>query len=238
MSLCGIQIHWCFFFVILYSLRTDLESNIAEYDKLIHGLINESTTSNDPDNIQSDIDQLQQEIDTLTEAARIKELEWNNILYLKKMKEDMLLRIMRKKAVMEIMSSSDLDYSNADGALSNDSDAQLTLSNNNNNNNLANSKTTIELAKERCNMNSSDLAKERSSINRMHRFVQNTHTHTTHKTHTQSSSSYLTLFWRCEWDECVRNERAAKQILFYFFNHFIFCCLQIHSPNIRIIFNH
>lgn len=106
----------------------------------------------------------------------MKELEWNNILYLKKMKEDMLLRIVRKKTVLDIMSSKlgdDLEiFNNTDGGQSNDSDAQASnSSSSNNNNNLANSKITIGLAKERCNMNSSDLAKERTNISRMHRFV-------------------------------------------------------------------
>lgn len=156
-----------------FSIRVDLESNIAEYDRIIRGLIDESTATNDPDNIQNDIEQLQQEIESLNEAARMKELEWNNILYLKKMKEDMLLRIVRKKTVIDIEScklGDDIDMSKySDGGQSNDSDVQPA----NNNNNLASSKTAIELAKERCKMNSSDLAKERSSINRMHRFVMN-----------------------------------------------------------------
>lgn len=156
-------------------MRTELESNLVEYDKLLHGLINETTKSNDPDNIQNDIDQLNQDIEALTEAARIKELEWNNILYLKKMKEDMMLRIMRKKTVMDIMSNKindDIDgYNSLESNESHDNDGAQQNNVNANNHNLANSKTTMILAAERLNMNSSDLAKERSNINRMHRFV-------------------------------------------------------------------
>lgn len=153
----------------------DLECNLAEYDKILHGLIDESTASNDPDCIQNDIDQLNQDIDALAGEARNKELEWNNILYLKKMKEDMLLRIMRKKTVMDIMSNKindDIDGYNSLGSNeSNENDGIQQNSVNANNHNLANSKTTMGLAVERLNMNSSDLAKERSNINRMHRFV-------------------------------------------------------------------
>nr|CAD7265119.1 unnamed protein product [Timema shepardi] len=46
---------------------------------------------------------LQQEIHTLDAMSRTKEQEWNNILRLKKVKEEMYLRLQRKKQVMLIM---------------------------------------------------------------------------------------------------------------------------------------
>lgn len=72
-------------------------------------MLEKTTSSNDPDNMQLEIEQLSSEIESLNEAARAKEREWNNILYLKKMKEDMLVRLNRKKSVMEIMNTKILD---------------------------------------------------------------------------------------------------------------------------------
>lgn len=181
---------------LIFSLRTELESNLATYDKILHGMLEKSTSSNDPENVQHDIDQLSSEIETLSDAARAKELEWNNILYLKKMKEDMLVRLNRKKSVMEIMTTKIID----------DPENLIYNMNNNNNNNsncnddnlvettdnfvdkhdvmdvrkqLANSivpttsfvmsRCSLDIAKERSNMNSSDLAKEKSNISKLHR---------------------------------------------------------------------
>lgn len=149
----------------------DLESNLSEYNKLIEGFMNE-TISADPENIQSDIDHLNQEIETLMETARLKEIEWNNILLLKKMKEDMLIRLMRKKTVMDIMSNKiNIDseiYSHFENLQNNESDVASEHSANSNKQSSA-TRSIVE----RSEMNSSDLAKERPSINRIHRFVLN-----------------------------------------------------------------
>lgn len=148
-------------------------------------MLEKSTSSKDPDNVQHDIDQLTSEIETLNDAARAKELEWNNILYLKKMKEDMLVRLNRKKTVMEIMTTKIID----------DPENLIYNINNNNNNNdngncndvnlvetndnfvdkhdvmdvrkqLVNSIVpTTSFIMSRCNMNSMDIAKERSNMN-------------------------------------------------------------------------
>lgn len=179
---------------LIFSLRTELESNLATYDKILHGMLEKSTSTNDPENVQHDIDQLSSEIESLNDAARAKELEWNNILYLKKMKEDMLVRLNRKKTVMEIMTTKIID----------DPENLIYNMNNNNNSNcndvnlvdatddfvdkhdvmdvrkqLANSivpttsfimsRCSLDIAKERSNMNSSDLAKEKSNISKLHR---------------------------------------------------------------------
>lgn len=130
-----------------------------------------SAKSNDPDTLQRDIDQLNSEIETLGEAARTKEIEWNNILYLKKMKEDMLLRLSRQKTIMEIMQSTK----------SIDNPESLFLNNNFDNINEMNameSKKTLgnvapatSFIMSRCNMKSVDLAKEKSNLNELYRFV-------------------------------------------------------------------
>lgn len=172
------------------SLKPDLDANIAEYDKILHGVLETTTSSstNDPDHIQRDIDQLTNEIETLNAAARTKELEWNRILYLKKMKEDMLIRLNRKKTVVEIMSSKLMDDTaetsgnNMSGSI-NTSESFTQMNNKDMNagnkselNSISVRKTLTEAQQQfnaptasfimsRSNMNSSDLAKERSSMN-------------------------------------------------------------------------
>lgn len=42
-------------------------------------------------------DKLQRDIGALTELARAKELEWNSILRLRKLKEEMLERLLRRR---------------------------------------------------------------------------------------------------------------------------------------------
>lgn len=133
----------------------------------------ESSTSankNDPDNLQSDIDQLTEEIESLDEAARTKEIEWNNILYLKKMKEDMLLRLNRKKTVIEIMATKSID--NPESLFLSNSTLECL-------NELSASESkksgaggigpATPFIMSRCNMKSVDLAKEKSNLNELHR---------------------------------------------------------------------
>lgn len=52
------------------------------------------------DEIQRHTEQLLAEIQTLRELAQKKEHEWNNILHLKKVKEEILLRLLRQKQVL------------------------------------------------------------------------------------------------------------------------------------------
>lgn len=159
-------------------------------------MLKKSTLSNDPDNMQHNMDQLASEIEELNEAARVKELEWNNILYLKKMKEDMLLRLNRKKTVMEIMTTKIIDgpenlYSmNNNNSSKCDDVNSVEISDNFADKNdvmdvrkqLINSivptttfilsrcnMNSLDIAKERSNMNSSELAKEKSNISKLHR---------------------------------------------------------------------
>lgn len=174
-----------------FSLRTELEENFVAYDKILHGILESSasSSSNDPENVQRDIDQLNNEIETLADAARTKELEWNNILYLKKMKEELLLRLNRKKTVLEIMSTKIIDDPENLSNYSNSNSNEVNLVESKDFSNGANVRKQLanavppttsfimsrcnmnssDLAKERSNMNSSDLAKEKSNISKLHR---------------------------------------------------------------------
>jgi hypothetical protein len=49
------------------------------------------------DEIACSVEKLQKDLVALTELAKTKELEWNSILRLRKFKEEMLERLLRKR---------------------------------------------------------------------------------------------------------------------------------------------
>lgn len=127
-----------------------------------------STNKNDPANLQRDIEQLNGEIEALDEAARTKEIEWNNILYLKKMKEDILLRLNRRKTVMEIMATKSIDNPESLFLNSNlDCLNEIAASESKRSTGAMGPATSFIMS--RCNMKSGDLAKEKSNLNELHR---------------------------------------------------------------------
>lgn len=75
-------------------------------------MINEyiqTTTKNNIDEIQRHTEQLLSEIHTLRELAQKKEQEWNNILHLKKVREEILLRLLRRKQVLSFEKSVEIN---------------------------------------------------------------------------------------------------------------------------------
>lgn len=71
----------------------------------------QTATKNNIDEIQRHTEQLLAEIQTLRELAQKKEHEWNNILHLKKVKEEILLRLLRRKQVLSFEKSADINGS-------------------------------------------------------------------------------------------------------------------------------
>lgn len=74
----------------------------TDYEEREH-LVNEyvdSASRTGLEEIQKCTEKLQHEINTLNALARAKEHEWNNIIRLKKMKEEMFLRLQRKRQVI------------------------------------------------------------------------------------------------------------------------------------------
>lgn len=132
-----------------------------------------SANKNDPDNLQRDIDQLTSEIETLDEAARTKEIEWNNILYLKKMKEDMLLRLNRKKTVIEIMATKSIDNPESLFLASTFDLNELNANESKKSSSNSGIGPATSFIMSRCNMKSVDLAKEKSNLNELHRYNNN-----------------------------------------------------------------
>ncbi|XP_062563537.1 uncharacterized protein LOC134226655 isoform X2 [Armigeres subalbatus] len=83
-------------------LKRELETNYPTHDRLLKEYI-ETTSNHSVDDIQKHTDALMVEIQTLNEMIRAKEIEWNNMIHLKKVKEEILLRLTRKKHVMDVM---------------------------------------------------------------------------------------------------------------------------------------
>ncbi|XP_065093491.1 probable serine/threonine-protein kinase kinX isoform X3 [Ochlerotatus camptorhynchus] len=83
-------------------LKRELESNYPTHDRLLKEYI-ETTSNRSVGDIQKHTDALMVEIQTLNEMIRAKEIEWNNMIHLKKVKEEILLRLTRKKHVMDVM---------------------------------------------------------------------------------------------------------------------------------------
>uniref|UniRef100_A0A2M3YZU4 Putative aegyptin n=1 Tax=Anopheles braziliensis TaxID=58242 RepID=A0A2M3YZU4_9DIPT len=82
-------------------LKVDIESNYQRHERVVNEYI-ESTQNTSVDEIQSHTDLLVKEIAELNEMIRDTETKWNNLLHLKKVKEEILLRLNRRKHVIGI----------------------------------------------------------------------------------------------------------------------------------------
>lgn len=99
-------------------LKRELECNFRAHDRLLKEYI--ETTSNDSmEDVQKNTELLQVEIQTLNDMIRAKENEWNNMIHLKKVKEEILMRLTRKKNVLNIVHTKLGEEPPADYSLSN-----------------------------------------------------------------------------------------------------------------------
>ncbi|XP_045772625.1 uncharacterized protein LOC123872408 isoform X1 [Maniola jurtina] len=94
----------------LKKLCAEVEKTFPQHDTMINDYI-QTATKNNIDEIQRHTEQLLSEIQTLRELAQKKEHEWNNILHLKKVKEEILLRLLRRKQVLSFEKSVDVNGS-------------------------------------------------------------------------------------------------------------------------------
>lgn len=78
--------------------KLDINESFQHRNKMF-GEYMDNTDCDDLDQLQNQTEQLQNEIRTLGELAREKEMEWNSIIHLKKFKEELLMRLDRKKQV-------------------------------------------------------------------------------------------------------------------------------------------
>ncbi|XP_073955836.1 uncharacterized protein isoform X3 [Choristoneura fumiferana] len=94
----------------LKKLCQEVEKTFPQHDTMINDYI-QTATKNNIDEIQRHTEQLLSEIQTLRELAQKKEHEWNNILHLKKVKEEILLRLLRRKQVISFEKAADVNGS-------------------------------------------------------------------------------------------------------------------------------
>lgn len=94
-------------------LRTQIQQQYVMHDKILTEYLENSGCSTIED-LQSQSEQLLAEIRTLNELAREKEREWNSILHVKKVKEELLIRLQRKRQVLLLNAEKieDLDLNN------------------------------------------------------------------------------------------------------------------------------
>ncbi|XP_030752894.1 putative leucine-rich repeat-containing protein DDB_G0290503 isoform X2 [Sitophilus oryzae] len=90
-------------------LKLDIQENFNSREKIINEFI-EIAECNNLDQIQCFSEQILSEIRTLNEMAKEKEREWNHIIHMKKIKEELLIRIQRKKQVILINDSDLSDF--------------------------------------------------------------------------------------------------------------------------------
>lgn len=87
-------------------LRSDIHENFISRDKILKEFI-DMADCNSLEQIHTFSEQLLAEVRTLNELAKEKEREWNNIIHLKKLKEELLLRMQRKRQLLLINEKSD-----------------------------------------------------------------------------------------------------------------------------------
>uniref|UniRef100_A0A182PDA6 MYND-type domain-containing protein n=1 Tax=Anopheles epiroticus TaxID=199890 RepID=A0A182PDA6_9DIPT len=83
-------------------LKLEVEANYQTHERVVSEYI-DTTQNTSVDEIQNHTDALVKEIQTLNDMIRDTELKWNNLLHLKKVKEEILLRLNRRKHVIGIM---------------------------------------------------------------------------------------------------------------------------------------
>lgn len=166
-------------------LKTELEQSFVGHNKRVQEYI-EKTTNNSIDEINNHLQGLLSEVQELHVLATAKEQEWNNILYLTSVKEEIIHRLTRRKAVMEINSTKvgeveDYTILEQQPSLSekitkeNRNSLQLGYpSHTSNQNSSMPTSFTTEAAKaifNRASMKTSELAGERVTTAGLHRYV-------------------------------------------------------------------
>lgn len=162
-------------------LKTELEQTFIGHNRRVQEYI-DKTSNNNIDEINSHVSSLLTEVQELNAMAAAKEQEWNNILYLKNVKEEIICRLTRRKSVMEITSKKmgeveDYTILEQQPSIS----QKITKENRNSTNvshnqhasylrNLSNSEAA-KLINNRADMSTSDLDEERVTSAKMHRYV-------------------------------------------------------------------
>lgn len=167
-------------------LKTELEQTFIGHNKRVQDYI-DKTSNNNVDEINNHVVSLLAEVQELHAMAAAKEQEWNNILYLKSVKEEIICRLTRRKSVMEISSSKVGEVEDYTILEQQPSISQKITKENRNSTSINHSAnishnqhaylrnlSTTEAAKlinNRADMSTSDLDEERVIAAKMHRYV-------------------------------------------------------------------
>lgn len=165
-------------------LKTELEQSFIGHNKRVQEYI-DKTSNNSIDEINKHVEGLLSEVQELHAMAIAKEQEWNNILYLKNVKEEIVYRLTRRKAVMEISSTkvgevedyttSEQQQSLSETIKENQNSSQMNSSSHNSSRNSYERMSTNEAVKAIVTniaaMKPSDLAKERVITSEIQRYV-------------------------------------------------------------------
>lgn len=160
-------------------LNRELEKNFERHDQILSEFIDQ-TLNNTTNDTQKHVEQLAEEIQTLDDMIKRKEMEWNNMIHLKKIKEEVMLRITRKRVIQEIESvklgDNDLQTESAtnDTALEEKRSSALTnklIQITQMSSGLTNtmSTTTQSILQNRANMTSEDLEKQKNNTATLHK---------------------------------------------------------------------
>lgn len=162
-------------------LKTELEQGFISHNKRVQDYI-DKTLNNSVDEINNHIENLIAEVDQLQSMATIKEQEWNNILYLKKVKEEIIYRLSRRKTVIQINSTKIgemEDYTILEQQpsvcqkITKENRNSLLLKNDSRNSTpyapLPSTAATSSIIQNIATMKTSDLAREKNSVAKMHR---------------------------------------------------------------------
>lgn len=96
-------------------LRLELENNYGRHDKLLREYIETSGRNKNVDDVKESINVLETEIKSLDAMLRAKEDEWNNILHMKLVKEEIRLRLVRRKETLEMKLTDPMSIDSASG---------------------------------------------------------------------------------------------------------------------------
>ncbi|XP_073838390.1 uncharacterized protein [Musca autumnalis] len=125
-------------------------------------------TNNSIISIENKMKSIFQEIQTLNEILQTKEMEWNRILHLKIVKEELYSRLSRKKTAVEMSES--LTKSRSQNALLELKELESYLSENTTTSSATNS-SIQQIIEKRANMKPEDLEREKNNTSRLHRLL-------------------------------------------------------------------
>lgn len=112
-------------------LKGEIHENFLLRDRILNEYIDLGDCSS-LEQMHTYTEQILAEIKTLNDLAKEKEREWNNIIHLKKLKEELLLRIQRRKQIMVLNGDkTDLDMSLTESQLDLLDERLTTMTNNN-----------------------------------------------------------------------------------------------------------